>query len=378
MNDQSNGIQSILEESFSKYIRDHCTFEKRIEIVASESGFSPEHWQLYADLGWLWLPVSESFGGLGCGASELFTVMQQLGRANIPSPYLTTIVLCASLLEQTASRDQCTDLLGKIIDGNLIVSPAIPEAQSRYDLHNIQTVATKSAGQYSLNGIKIAVPYGNIANCFLVLARTNGNPTDREGLSLFLVDRDTAGLEIENYRTHDGRSISSLHFSDSKIPSDSLLGVENQALGPVEQAFNHAAAAACAEMTGIMWSVFEITLEYIKTRSQFDSQIGKFQAIQHRVTDMYMKCELAQSLAENALRSLYEEEEPDQNKVVSAAKWNIGNSAVHVAEEAVHLHGAMGMMDEMPVGHYLKRVASLNLLFGDPAYHRNRYRTLCS
>ena len=378
MNDQSNGIQSMLEESLSKYIRDHCTFEKRSEIAASESGFSPEHWQLYADLGWLGLPISEPFGGLGCGASELYTVMQQLGRANIPSPYLTTIVLCAGLLEKTASNDQCTDLLGKFVEGNLIVSPAIPEAQSRYDLHNIQTVAIKSAGQYLLNGIKIAVPYGNIANCFLVLARTNGNPADREGLSLFLVDRDTAGLEIENYRTHDGRSVSSLHFSDSKIPSDSLLGVENQALGPVEQAFNHAAAAACAEMTGIMWAVFEITLEYIKTRSQFDAQIGKFQAIQHRVTDMYMKCELAQSLAENALRSLYEEEELDQNKVVSAAKWNIGNSAVHVAEEAVHLHGAMGMMDEMPVGHYLKRVASLNLLFGDPAYHRNRYRTLCS
>ena len=376
MNDQSNGIQSMLEESLSKYIRDYCTFEKRDEIVASESGFSPEHWQLYADLGWLGLPVSEQFGGLGCGASELYTVMQQLGRANVPSPYLTTIVLCTGLLETTASKEQCTALLGEIVEGNLIVSPAIPEAQSRYDLHNIQTVATKSAGHYLLNGTKIAVPYGNIANRFLVLARTKGNATDQEGVSLFLVDRDTAGLEIENYRTHDGRSVSSLHFSDAKIPSDSLLGVENQSLGPVEQAFNHAAAASCAEMNGIMWAVFEITLEFIKTRSQFDSQIGKFQSIQHRVTDMYMKCELAQSMAENALRSVYEDAELEQNKVVSAAKWSIGNAAVQVAEEAVHLHGAMGMTNEMPVGHYLKRVALLNLLFGDPAYHQNRYRTL--
>ena len=378
MNDQSNGIQSMLEESLSKYIRDYCTFEKRSEIVASETGFSPEHWQLYAELGWLSIPVSEQFGGLGCGASELYTVMQQLGRANVPSPYLTTIVLCTELLETTASKDQCTALLGEIVEGNLIVSPAIPEAQSRYDLHNIQTVATKSAGHYLLNGRKIAVPYGNIANCFLVLARTKGNANDREGLSLFLADRDTAGLEIENYRTHDGRSVSSLHFSDAKIPSDSLLGVENQALGHVEQSFNHAAAASCAEMNGIMWAVFEITLEFIKTRSQFDSQIGKFQAIQHRVTDMYMKCELAQSMAENALRSVYEDAELELNKVVSATKWSIGNAAVQVAEEAVHLHGAMGMTNEMPVGHYLKRVASLNLLFGDPAYHQNRYRTLHS
>ena len=190
---------------------------------------------------------------------------------------------------------------------------------------------------------------------------------------MFLLPGDADGISRTDYATHDGGRVSTVRFDSA--PAE-LIGVKGNAIGTIESVFNHAAAAICAELSGAMWALFEQTLDYLKTRSQFGSTIGSFQALQHRMVDVYMRCELALSLALDAARAIDELHEEEQDMLVSAAKWQVGEAAVHVAEEAIQMHGAMGMMDELPVGHYLKRITALNQSFGSPLHHLARYRRL--
>ena len=370
-------IQSMLKESLLGYLRNDYTFENRRKFIDSEAGYSRDHWALYAELGWLQVAIPLECGGLGCGASEVLTVMQQFGRGNVASPFLASSIVGTKLIEAGAGEPLRTELLEQLGEGKQLVCLANYEVQSRYDVFNVQATAKHEKNQFILNGRKISVPYGNVADKFVVLMRTRGESTVKDGLSLFLVPRDLQGLNIQDFRTHDGGRVSTLEFCNAAVPEEALIGTENNALDILEPVLNLAVASVCSEMTGAMWKLFEATLEYLKTRSQFDSAIGNFQAVQHRMVDMYMRCELAQSLVMDTARAIDEMNCAKQSKMTSAAKWRIGKSAVHVAEEAVHLHGAMGMMDELPVGHYLKRITTLNLQFGDPAYHQNRYRFLC-
>ncbi len=368
-------IRNLLSDSIDRYIREQYSFEQRRELIATPEGFSKEHWQTFAELGWLKLPFARKFGGFNGSAADLQTVMHQFGRALVMNPYLYSVVIASYLIESAASRRLADDLLDEVGKGESIVAYAATEEFSGYDANVVTTTATPDEydHQYLINGRKDSVAYGNVANRIIVVARTNGKITDRFGLSLFVMPSSAYGIKRTDFETHDGGRVSSITFKDTPAI---LIGKENMATQLIEQVNNRAAVAICAEMSGAMWALYEQTLEYLKTRTQFGTTIGSLQALQHRMVEIYMQCELAQSLATDAARAIDDLQGSEQDALVSAAKWQVGEAAVQVAEEAIQLHGAMGMMDELPIGHYLKRITSLNQQFGNSMYHQSRYRQI--
>lgn len=366
----------LLEDVVRKFLDNSYQFDQRRRIVGKDPGFSQEQWRHMAELGWMKLPIGISYDGLGCSAQFVAAIMKEFGKSLYLNPYFISVGVASRILEWAAAEHIKANLLDGIGDGSEIVSCAFYEAQSRYDLDNVLTTAIQKNGGYEINGEKIAILYGIVATQLLVLARTSGNSTDSDGLSLFLVPASKQGVQLTHYSTHDGGRTSLLTLNQVQLSSEHLIGHVDGALSCVQRAMNYGTALICAEMTGILETILELTLAHIKTRTQFGKTIGSFQAIQHRAVDMYMRCELAKSMSLEAVRAVEELELPQQNLVVSAAKFEVGNAAVLNAEEGIQLHGAMGMMDEMPIGHCLKRIFSLNLMFGSPNYHLNRYRKL--
>ena len=376
IDDEKRQQYKLLEDSARRFLEKNYKFDKRSQHIGKEPGFSYSHWQQMTELGWMELSIGTEYNGLGGGADLMAALMKQFGRFLYLNPYFASVVVSSRLLERMAAEPIKKSVLSEIAAGSSVVTPALYEKQSRYDLSNIATTAIRSGDKYVLNGSKVGVQYGNAATHLTVLARTAGNQTDSEGLSLFFIPTGEKGVEFQHYTTHDGGRVSTVGLNEVTIDGDRLMGAEHQALPALQLALNYATAVLCAEVTGAMEVLFEQTLEYVKTRTQFGQKIGSFQAIQHRMVDMYMRCELANSMCQEAVRVVDELDSPQQDLIVSAAKAEIGRMAVLNAEEAVHLHGAMGMMNEMPVGHYFKRIFSLNLLYGDPAYHQTRYRDL--
>lgn len=359
-----------------RFLSDCHTFEQRRRIIDRHPGYSLEQWQAMAELGWMKLPIGASYDGLGCRAEFVAALIKEFGRSLYLNPYLISVGVASRILEWAAPEPMKTKLLEGIGNGTEIVSCAFYEAQSRYELDNVLTTAVPRNDGYELNGAKVAILYGIAATQLLVLARTSGHSTDSDGLSLYLVPACRRGVSLKHYSAHDGGRISLLTLNQVQISSQRLVGNVDRALSFVQRGINYGIALACAEMAGIMETVLDLSLTHIKTRTQFGKTIGSFQAIQHRAVDMYMRCELANSMSSEAVRAVEELDLPQQNLVVSAAKLEIGNAAVLNAEEGIQLHGAMGMMDEMPIGHCLKRIFSLNLMFGDPDHHLNNYRRL--
>ncbi len=375
---QSEKIEqcNMIERAASRFLQNRYPFEVRQKLINTNSGFCHDQWRETADLGWMHLPVSEHFDGHDGDADFVAVLMREFGRHNYQSPYFTSAVVGAKVLEVMAEEPARTDMLHQIAEGPAIVSAAIYEKQSRYDLCNTITSAKESGNRYTLQGSKVGVQYGNIATHLLILARTSGNQLDCEGLSIFLVPIDCEGISFDHHRTHDGGRVSIVHLNKVAAERDSLIGPKNLALPKLQESLNFAIAMLCAEMTGVMDSTFNMVLEFVRTRTQFGSSIGSFQSIQHRLVDMYMRCEMAASMSSEATRAVNDLTGLEQDRLVSAAKAEIGRLAILNAEEAIQLHGAMGMMDEMPVGHYLKRVFALNSLYGDAEHHQARYRKL--
>ncbi len=367
----SADIQSILADQAARFVQEQYSFDQRKHCISLEGGFSKEHWRTFAELGWLALPISSKAGGYGCSQGDIHVVMHQFGRGMVMSPYLTSSVFAPRLLE--AGSPPLQDLIGEIGSGAAICAVAACEPRARYNIQHVATSATPKDGRYALQGEKVAVAYGHVATELIVVARTCGKTLDREGISLFALPSRSKGVSMTSYWTHDGGRASTIKFDNALATP---IGTEGGAFDTIHSASNCAAAATCAEMTGAMFAVFEQTLQYLKTRSQFGTKIGSFQALQHRAVDMYMQCELAQSLSLDAARAIDELAGAEQDMLVSAAKWQIGEAAIEVAEQAIQLHGAMGMMDELPIGHYLKRITALNQSFGDAMHHQSRYRRL--
>lgn len=365
--------QSLIEDAARRFLRANYSFERRRAIIEKSPGYCVSQWKDMAELGWMLLPISAEFGGLGGQAGLVSTLAKEFGRSMYVSPYLTSAILSAKIIEAAAEEPLRSQLLEAIGTGESIGSPALYEPWSRYDLNSVAASAHARENSFVLNGTKTAILYGNAASFFLVLARF---PEAVSKFALFLVPANAAGIELTHYQAHDGSRMSSLKLDQVAVSKDSALPGGQNALSSVQSAVNYANAAICAELAGAMEQVLEVTLEYVKTRSQFGRTLGSFQALQHRLVDMYMRCQLAESMRREAARAIDSCSGADQEKMISAAKCEIARAALLNAEEAVQMHGAMGMMDEMPVGHYLKRIFSLNLLFGDADYHQTRYRTL--
>lgn len=359
-----NSIQRLLQHKYG--------FDERTRIVRSEEGWSRKHWDSFAELGLLAAPLSEDFGGLGEGPLATMIIMQEFGRNLVVEPFFETVVLAGGLLEHAGSNAQRQAFLPEIAAGNATWALAWAEAGSRYDLNSIATTARRSGDEYLLSGAKAAVIGAPWANNLIVSARTAGDRRDSGGVSLFIVDRQSAGLHLQSFKTIDGRRAAEIVLRDVRVPSDQLLGPEGEGLDILEACRDRAIAALCAEAVGAMTELNSATLKYSKTRKQFGVQLGTFQVLQHRMVDMFIALEESISLAQHLNLSLAAGE-PHSSKLASGTKSKVGEAARFIAEQSVQLHGGMGMSDELNVGHYFKRIAAINIQFGDPTHHLMRY-----
>ena len=364
--------QELLRSSIQRFLREQYDFDERRKIVATDEGWSRRHWKSFAELGLCAAPFQESSGGLGGGSLATMIVMQEFGRNLVVEPYFETIVLAGGLIEDVASPEQCQAILPKIMEGEAIWALAWAEGRSRYDFNNVSTIARRQGDKFVLSGTKAAVVGAPWADKLIVSARTSGGQRDRLGVSLFVVDRHSANLHLQGFRTIDGRRAAELTLMDVEVPASQLLGLEGGGVAALEACRDRAIAALCAEAVGAMSVLNSATLEYSKARKQFGVALGTFQVLQHRMVDMFIALEEAISLTQHLNLSLAARE-PNGSKLASGAKSKVGYAARFVAEQAVQLHGGMGMSDELNVGHYFKRISSINVQFGDPTYHLMRY-----
>ncbi len=364
--------QELLRSSIQRFLREQYDFDERRKIVATDEGWSRRHWKSFAELGLCAAPFQESSGGLGGGSLATMIVMREFGSNLVVEPYFETVVLAGGLIEDVASPEQREAYLPDIMDGGAIWALAWAEGRSRYDFNNVTTKARREGDNFVLSGTKAAVIGAPWADKLIVSARTSGGARDRDGVSLFVVNRGSANLHLQSFKTIDGRRAAELTLMDVVVPASQMLGSEGGGVAALEACRDRAIAALCAEAVGAMAALNSATLEYSKTRKQFGVALGTFQVLQHRMVDMFIALEELISLTQHLNLSL-ELKEPNGSKLASGAKTKVGYAARFVAEQAVQLHGGMGMSDELNVGHYFKRISSINIQFGDPAYHLMRY-----
>jgi pimeloyl-CoA dehydrogenase small subunit len=318
-------------------------------------------------MGLLGLPFEETLGGFGGGAVETAIVMDAFGRGLVLEPFFATVILGGGLLRRAASASVLGALAPKVAAGKLKLAFAHVERHSRYDLADVSTTARKDGGGYVLDGAKSVVIHGDTADRIFVTARLSGDRRGRDGIGLFLVDPATPGVTRRGYPTQDGQRAAELTLSNARVSADDV--ISDNAMPLIEHVVDEAIAALCAEAVGAMQSMQDLTLEYLKTRKQFGRPIGSFQVLQHRSVDMLVAVEQARSMAMFAAVMAAEENPIERRKAISAAKVQIGRSGRHVGQEAIQLHGGIGMTNEYAVGHYFKRVTMIDQLYGDADTH---------
>jgi alkylation response protein AidB-like acyl-CoA dehydrogenase len=364
--------QELLRNSVQRLLKDEYDFETRRRIVASEDGWSPEFWNKLADIGLLAAPFAEEFGGFGDGALGTMIVMQELGRHLVVEPYFETVVLAGGLIESEGSDAQRREFLPQIAQGRATWAIAWAEPGSRYDMHHISTTARRSGDEYVLSGAKAAVTGAPWADKLIISARTSGERTDRNGISLFIVDRQSANLHLQSFRTIDGRRAAEINLRDVRVPAGNMLGGEGMGGVALEHCRDRAIGALCAEAVGAMSELNSATLDYSKLRKQFGVPLGSFQVLQHRMVDMFIALQEAISLMQHLTLALLSGD-AQVSRLASGAKSKIGYAARFIGEQAIQLHGGMGMSDELAVGHYFKRIGAIDIQFGDPAFHLMRF-----
>jgi alkylation response protein AidB-like acyl-CoA dehydrogenase len=367
--------QTMLRDSVAAYLGDHYDFDKRKAAIKSTAGWRPEVWKALAeDLGILGAAFPEDAGGLGGGAIETMVVMEEFGRALVVEPYLGTVVIGGGFLKR-ATTAAAKDLIGQIISGDVICAFAWAEAQARYSLSNVVTSAKRDGTGWVIRGQKAVVIGAPWATHLIVTARTGGSPRDPGGISVFLVEKSAQGVVTRDYPTVDGRLASEVTFENVSVPADALIGVAGEGLPLIEAVVDEAVAALCAEACGVLKKLHEGTLEYTKGRKQFGAPIASFQVLQHRMVDMFIQVEQAVSMTYMA--HIHLDASPHERaKAVSAAKVQIGRACRFVGQNAIQLHGGMGMTDEMAIAHYFKRATMIEGEFGSVDHHLRRYEHL--
>jgi alkylation response protein AidB-like acyl-CoA dehydrogenase len=367
--------QSMLRDTVASFLADRYDFDTRRAIAKSEAGWRPDVWKAFAsDLGILGAPFPEALGGLGGGAIESMIVMEAFGRALVIEPYVETVVIGGGFLKHSGHAG-AGELIGKIVAGESVLAFAYAEPQARYNWADLKTAARKVGSGYVLNGHKAVVAGAPWADRFIVTARTAGGQREPVGVSVFLVDRAAPGITTRDYPTVDGRRASEIYFDNVSLPGEALIGEADHGLPLVERVIDEATAASLAEAMGVLVKLHENTLEYTKQRKQFGQPIGAFQVLQHRMVDMFIAVELATSITYMATLKLGDADR-DRATAVSAAKGHVGKALRFVGQNAIQLHGGMGMTDEMAIGHYFKRATVLESLFGSTDHHLRRYEML--
>jgi pimeloyl-CoA dehydrogenase small subunit len=367
--------QVLLRNSISKYLAENYGFETFKKISRGEPGWSRENWKQFAELGLLAAPFPEAHGGLGGGPVDTMIIMEEFGRALVVEPYASTVVVAGNFLMRGGSEAQREEWLGKIAGGDTVIAFAFAEPQGRFNFADLTTTAKKQGSSYVLSGQKAVVLGAPWADTLIVTARTAGGQRDEKGVSVFLVDKKSKGIMARDYPTVDGLRASEITFENVEVPASNLIGAADQGLGLIEFATDAAIAAHAAEAVGAMKVLLDTTVEYSKTRKQFGVPIGKFQVLQHRMVDMFMNYEQSSSITYMVTLKL-DEGDVERKKAASAAKVQIGKAGRFVGQNAVQIHGGMGMTDELNVGHYFKRLTMLDTLYGNVDHHLKRYATL--
>jgi alkylation response protein AidB-like acyl-CoA dehydrogenase len=364
-------VQTMLADSIEKFIANEYSFERRQQYAASDAGFSDEVWATFVELGWTAVPFSEDDGGFDGGPAELMVMMQQFGRGLVVEPYLANVVLAGGVLRRAASSSQKTKWLQLLISGELQAALAVTEPQSRYDLANIETTAMKDGDGWVINGRKGVVLNGGNAGLLIIPARTSGSNTDRDGITLFAVGGMADGVSRDSYPTVDGQQAAEISLRDVRVESNAVIGEIDKAYAVLDAVVDEATLAVCAEAVGIMQTLTDKTVEYSKNREQFGVPIGSFQALQHRMVDMLTACEQSYSLLLWASMANADKTK-DAKRAISAIKYQVGTAGKKVGQEAVQLHGGMGVSWDVDIAHYFKRLTTIGQMFGNADWHLDK------
>ena len=372
MNFDLTDEQRLLQDSVARFVADHYSLEKRTALAAAEPGFSAAHWQTFAELGWLALPFAEADGGIGGTALDVMLLMEQFGKGLVVEPFLASIVLGGGAVHRAGNAAQKAELLPDVIAGTRQLALAYVEAQAPHATDDVVTTARRDGDAFILNGKKSLVLNGATAHTIVVSARTAGAQTEAHGISLFLLDPLLDGVKRDSYPTVDGLRASELTLTNVRVDAGRLLGDEHQGHAVLAATLADGVLAVAAEAVGAMEVLVKDTVSYTQQRQQFGHPLAQFQVLQHRMVDMLVEQELCKSLL---YRATMESVQclPQATRSVHALKHMVGTAGTFVGENAVQLHGGMGMTEELRIGHYFKRLMVINLLFGDADYHLDRF-----
>jgi alkylation response protein AidB-like acyl-CoA dehydrogenase len=360
--------QQQFSDSLRRWVASHYSFEARLKIIHTPQGCSASAYADLVELGCLSLAIPESAGGLDGDAIDLMVVMTELGRGLVVEPYLATV-----LGAQFLKHGNHGEAMAKVAEGHLKLACALHEKGAGYELSNISTRAQRDGDRYILQGEKCSVVHGAQADAFIVSVRTSGSQRDPAGISLMYVPRDAPGITVVDYRTFDGQRGADIQFTDVQLPANALISQADQGWNTLEAVTDFGVALLCAEAVGAMEVANALTLDYLKTRKQFDVAIGSFQALQHRMADMYIHLEQARSLTILAVFNALNDDAGKRSKLVSAAKVRVGKAMRVIGQESIQMHGGMGMADESAISHYFKRLTAIEMTLGNSDFHRHRF-----
>ena len=372
LNEEQQSLKDIAREFLQKNAP--VTHFRKIRDTENEHGYDEALWKEMVDLGWSGILIPEEYGGFDFGMVGMGSIFEEMGKTLTPSPLFSTGVLGASLISLGGNDSQKQSLLPKIVDGSLTTALALEEG-SRHSPFSINTKAVKDGDNFKISGKKTFVIDGHTAGLLIVAARTEGSVDDSSGISLFLVDPNSEGIEITRTSMVDSRNAALIQFKDAMVSSSEILGEQNNGAGILEEVLDRAQIAISAEMLGNASQAFDITLEYLKERKQFGAVIGTFKALQHRAAEMYSELELTKSSVIAACNAV-DENSNDLKRMASLAKFKAGETNYLVTNEAVQMHGGVGVTDEYDVGLYMKRARVTEQIFGNSEYHLDRYATL--
>ena len=366
--------QQMIVDSVAQFVRVESNVDRFREMRDSERGWDPNIWKRIADYGWLAVAFPESVGGIDGDFVDMALILEQLGRGLVPEPYIPSVVLAGSLLQRLGNPSQIKAVLQPMMEGDTSLALAYAERQSRYELADCRTRAARTGAGWTLDGEKVWVLNGHAADHLLVVARSSGEQLDTAGLAIFIVAAEAPGLTRTPVKTMDGQRAAFLTLEGVTVGADALLGEEGAAFEALEWAMDRAAAAACAEGQGYLQEMFQRTIEYLKQREQFGAKIGSFQALQHRAAEMLAETELCRGMMLLAALKVDSEDAEERRSDVSAAKAHLTSAGWFVQENAIQLHGGIGVTDEQDVGLYFKRLRVLQGLFGDADHHVDRFQ----
>lgn len=361
--------QSILRDSLRRLLADGYGFEQRKRHMAEPEGWSAAMWTRYAEMGLMALPFAEADGGLGGSPVETMIVMEELGRSLALEPCFATVVLGGGLLRFGGNDDQRAELIPLVAEGALKLALAHTERHSRYDLHHVETTARRRGDGWVLDGQKSVVLDGDSADRIFVTARTGGDVRDEAGIGIFMVDARQEGVTRHGYPTQDGRRAAEIGFENVVLGRDDVIGDAGDGLPLLRRTVDAGIAALCAEAIGVMSALHELTVDYLKVRKQFGVPIGAFQVLQHKAVDMFVAIEQARSMALFAMMMAEDDDAAERSRAIHAAKAEIGRAGRLCGENAIQLHGGVGMTMEYAVGHYFKRMTMIDISFGDSDFH---------